>query len=371
MKVLTCKLCSHKASDLVSHIETKHATETTLEAYMAKFGGIDSVLAPELQKDEDEEVKPAAAAPAEVTIVGVKMAKRMPTADALAEVPRIDPAYEFQEELTKRFLLAVNKSKHVLLVGHTGTGKTSLVEQIAARINQPSIRVNLNMQTTYADMIGAWTVQNGEMVWIDGVLPHAMRNGYWLILDEVDYGEANILCALNPVLEKRPHLRLKEKNREQVPVHPNFRVFGTANAAGAMKAWRHLYQGTNLMNEAWMDRWTVFLVDYMNEALEAKVLSNAIAKVSINVAKELVKIAGMVRKAFVEETVECTFSTRRLLDWAEATIDEVLLSGEDREVKAEAPIRAAQYTVFNKISREDAMAIEGMMRRVLMGRETR
>lgn len=378
MKTLTCKLCPHKASDLVEHIETVHAGQITLTAYMSQHGGLDSVLAPELQKDDEPQTVAAPVArektsvtttPApKVTIAGIDMVKRSMGTEA---VPTVDSAYEFQEEITKRVLLTINKAKPVLLIGHTGTGKTSLVQQIAARIGQPTVRVNLNQQTTYADFIGQWTVVAGEMVWVDGVLPHAMKNGYWLIIDEIDYGEANILCSLNSVLEKTPSLTLKEKNKENVPVHENFRVFGTGNACGAMKEWRHLYQGTNLMNEAWVDRWTVFKIEYLSDEAEARVLSNSVAKLSLNVAKELVKIANMVRKAFVEETVGCTFSTRRLLDWSEATISEVLLSGEDRSKKAEAPIRAAEYTVFNKIAREDTMAIEGMMRRVLMGRESR
>lgn len=381
MKTVTCKLCGHKAADLVPHIESMHLPEMTLDSYMKKYGGIDSVITAEEQArllalEEEPQtmaasvaVKPASVS--KVTIAGVEMAKRSLSGDALNSVPAIDSAYEFQEEITKRVLLTINKAKPVLLIGHTGTGKTSLVQQIAARIGQPTVRVNLNQQTTYADFIGQWTVVAGEMVWVDGVLPHAMKHGYWLVVDEIDYGEPNILCSLNSVLEKVPSLTLKEKNKENVHVDPNFRIFGTGNACGAMKEWRHLYQGTNLMNEAWVDRWTVFKIDYLSDEAEARVLAGSVNKLSLNVAKELVKIANMVRKAFIEETVSCTFSTRRLLDWSEATISEVLLSGDDRSKKAEAPIRAAEYTVFNKIAREDTMAIEGMMRRVLMGRENR
>lgn len=375
MKTVTCKLCQHKAADLVPHIESMHP-ETSLDAYMAAHGGLDAVIS----KDEQARLaaleapqtmaasvaKPVTAA-GKVTIAGIEMPKRAGTLEA---VPSIDKAYEFQDELTKRVLLTVQKAKPVLLIGHTGTGKTSLVQQLAARINQPTVRVNLNQQTTYADFIGQWTVVAGEMVWVDGVLPHAMKNGYWLIIDEIDYGEPNILCSLNSVLEKVPSLTLKEKNKEAVAVDPNFRIFGTGNACGAMKEWRHLYQGTNLMNEAWLDRWTVFKIDYLSEEAETRVLTNSVEKLSAGVAKELVKIANMVRKAFIEETVGCTFSTRRLLDWSEATISEVILSGTDRAKKGEAPIRAAEYTVFNKISREDTMAIDGMMRRVLMGRQS-
>jgi cobaltochelatase CobS len=384
MKTVTCRLCQFKAADLVPHIESAHAEALTLDSYMTLYGGLDSVMTPEeqarlaaLEANPEPPTMAASVAKtptpttaAKVKIAGIDMTKRTVSGEALRAVPSVDPAYEFQEEITKRVLLTINKARPVLLIGHTGTGKTSLVQQIAARIGQPTVRVNLNQQTTYADFIGQWTVVAGEMVWVDGVLPHAMKNGYWLIIDEIDYGEANILCSLNSVLEKHPSLTLKEKNKEAVTVHENFRVFGTGNACGAMKEWRHLYQGTNLMNEAWVDRWTVFKIEYLNDEAEARVLSNSVDKLSLTVAKELVKIANMVRKAFVEETVGCTFSTRRLLDWSEATISEVLLSGDDRSKKAEAPIRAAEYTVFNKIAREDTVAVEGMMRRVLMGRET-
>lgn len=375
--MLTCKICQHKALDLVPHIETKHP-EITLETYMAN-DGIDSVIHPSLQGKEAPmaeaapvKAKTAVAAPgAKVMIAGMEMAQRPARTkpEHQAAIPKASPHYEFQSYLTKRAILNIEaKYQPILLVGHTGSGKTSLPYELAARIGQPVIRANLNQQTTYADLIGQWTVQGGNMVWVDGILPFAAKNGFWLILDEIDYADPNILCSLNGVLDKNPSLNLKEKGREEVEIHPNFRIFGTGNGIGCMQEFRHLYQGSNLMNEAWIDRWLVLKVDYLNEEQEAKVMAASIAKLSINVAKELVKVANMVRKAFVEETVTCTFSTRRLFDWSEATIAEVMMS-ETREEKAEAPIRAAEYTVFNKIKREEAQAIEGMMRRVLMGRE--
>lgn len=369
---LSCKLCDYKSEDLVPHIEGDHATEITLEAYMKAHGGIDSVISAALQQKHTPEVMQMSTAQAvsvkaktkkicdiQMTIIG----------DDSDFVPAIDDGYEFQSELTKRVLVAINDRKHVLLTGHTGSGKTSMVEQIAARIGQPTLRVNLNEQTTYADFIGHWAVIGGEMVWLDGALPTAMKMGYWLVLDEIDYGSSNILCSLNPVLENKPKLVLKEHRNEVVKVHENFRVFGTGNTLGVMSSFRHLYQGANLMNEAWLDRWQVFKVDYMSEEAETRALVAKTEKLTAGIAKELVRVAGMVRKAFTEETVSCTFSTRRLLDWSHALISEVVLAEGDRAKKAEAPFKAAQYTIFNKVSLEDAATIEGIVRRVLMGRE--
>ncbi len=98
-------------------------------------------------------------------------------------------------------------------------------------------------------------MKGGETVWVDGVLPVAMRAGHWLIIDEIDFVEPAIIAVLTAVLEPGGRLLLKEKGDEIVTPHPAFRLFATANAAGAMSVYRHLYQGANLLNEAFLDRW--------------------------------------------------------------------------------------------------------------------
>jgi len=366
--MLTCTKCNHQRVDLVEHIIAMHGGEDGLAAYIAEHGGDIACVIEETGVPQPAPTAPASApapvaAPVrseKVKIAGVEVEKSGPWAkDLLHFIPKINDAYAFQE-FTSDVLKDVELGRPVLLIGHTGTGKTSCVEQIAARIGQPTARVNLNQQTTTSNFVGFWSAQGGDMVWVDGVLPHAMRKGMWLIIDEMDYGEPNILAVLNSVLERGGKLMLSEKGNEVVEPASTFRIFATGNAIGCMAQYRHLYQGTNLMNEAQLDRWRTYLVDYMPEAVEAEVLKDSVPLMTLNVAKELVKVATMVRKSFVEEQVSCTFSTRRLIDWGEMIM-------RYKALKAESPFKAAQATIFSKISKEDSMVIDGYMRRVLLG----
>lgn len=368
--MLTCTKCGHKSVDLVEHIIASHGGEDGLAAYIAEHGGDTSSVILEDLDDPTPAPTPAPRVPTAaprrsetVKIAGMDVKKTGPWSATLKHyIPKVNEAYAFQD-FTADVLKDVELARPVLLIGHTGTGKTSCIEQVAARIEQPTVRVNLNQQTTAQDFVGFWSAQGGNMVWVDGVLPHAMRNGLWLIIDEMDYGEPSILAALNAVLERGGQLVLKEKGGEVVVPAEGFRIFATGNAIGCMAQYRHLYQGTNLMNEAQLDRWRTYLVDYMPEATEAEVLKNSVPLMTINVAKELVKVATMVRKSFLEEQVSCTFSTRRLIDWGEMIM-------RYKALKADSPFKAAQATIFSKISKEDAMVIDGYMRRVLLGNTT-
>jgi cobaltochelatase CobS len=265
-------------------------------------------------------------------------------------VPRINPAYLFSERFND-IVEDIVENRRVMLIGHTGAGKTSLIEQVAARGGHGVVRSNMNGQTTVGDFVGFWTVKGGETLWVDGVLPTAMREGLWLIVDEIDFAEPSILAALTAVLEPHGRLTLKEKGNEVVAPHPAFRLFGTANAVGAMSQFRHLYQGANLMNEAFLDRWRVYLLDYLSPAEEADVLIRTLAPhMTPTVAATLAAIAADCRAAFAREDLSSAFSTRRLLDWAEL----MLRTGD--------PERAAGPAIYAKVSPEDATLIRGIIR---------
>ncbi|WP_277183151.1 AAA family ATPase [Caballeronia sp. BR00000012568055] len=266
-------------------------------------------------------------------------------------VPAVDPAYLFTSR-THNVLLDIGENRRILLVGHTGTGKTSLIEQIAAQTNQGVLRSNMNGQTTVGDFVGFWTVKGGETIWIDGVLPTAMREGLWLIIDEVDFAEPAILAVLTAVLEPNGRLLLKEKGNEIVAPHASFRLFATANAVGAMSQYRHLYQGANVMNEAFLDRWRVYQIDYMPPADEARVLMRRFGdRLTDDMATTLAAIAADCREAFVREDLSSAFSTRRLIDWT----DLMLRTGD--------PESAAGPTIYAKVTAEDAALIRGIIAR--------
>jgi cobaltochelatase CobS len=265
-------------------------------------------------------------------------------------VPRLNPAYLFSSRFND-IVEDIVENRRVMLIGHTGAGKTSLIEQVAARSRHGVLRSNMNGQTTVGDFVGFWTVKGGETLWVDGVLPTAMREGLWLIVDEIDFAEPSILAALTAVLEPHGRLVLKEKGNEIVAPHPAFRLFATANAVGAMSQFRHLYQGANLMNEAFLDRWRVYLLDYLTPAEEADVLLQTLSpNMTRPLATTLAAIAADCRAAFAREDLSSAFSTRRLLDWAEL----MMRTGD--------PERAAGPAIYAKVSPEDAALIRGIIR---------
>ncbi len=274
----------------------------------------------------------------------------VPLGHADTHVPALNPAYLFPERFAD-IVRDIVENRRVMLIGHTGTGKTSLIEQVAARSRHGVLRVNMNGQTTIGDFVGFWTVKGGETLWVDGVLPTAMRAGWWLIVDEIDFAEPSILAVLTAVLEPRGRLLLKEKGNEIVAPHADFRLFATANAVGAMSGFRHLYQGANLMNEAFLDRWRVYLMDYLSPDEEADVLVRTLGnRMSPSMARTLAAIAADCRAAFVREDLASAFSTRRLIDWAEL----MLRSGD--------PERAAGPAIYAKVSAEDAALIRSIVR---------
>ena len=177
-----------------------------------------------------------------------------------ALIPEVNSAYHFAP-YSQEVGFDIAENRKVLLTGHAGTGKTSLFLELAARLNQPVMRVNMNGQTTISDFVGLWTAKGGDTIWQDGALPLAARRGYWLIIDEIDFAEPQILSVLNPVAEKNGKVFLKEKGHEIIVPHPKFRLLATANTVGIMEDCRHIYQGATIMNRALLDRFRVYHVD--------------------------------------------------------------------------------------------------------------
>lgn len=365
--MLTCKVCGFEhPTNLISHIESEHSDIAmedkslgTLESYIAIYNVDVTELViqkgtvmktKKKAKEEFDMFEEEVVTSEEVLISGIKMTK----GKGGEYVPEVNNAYFFPE-FTSDVCQDLQEKKKVVLTGHTGCGKSSLFEQLAARINQNIMRVNLNAQITVGDLVGMWTVKGGETVWVDGILPKCMKEGNWLVLEEIDFAEPAILSILNTVLEHNGKLILKEKGHEVIKPHEDFRILATANTIGAMSAFRSLYQGTAIMNEAFLDRFRCYLVEYLPAEEEAKVISATIPKITPKIANVITRVAGMVREAFNKEEIACTFSTRRVLDWSELM------------VRYKNPIKAADVAIFSKISREDAEVIRGIISRVMIG----
>jgi cobaltochelatase CobS len=377
-KRLSCALCDFKSDNLIDHIESKHDDFSFLskkkgelhglDAYIHKFKitSEDQLVHPEYVEEEekssmdkitkDDSVKKSKVETSEtIKILDVELPSSLSSGGA--SIPREISYYHFGSQ-AKDVALDILENKRVMLVGQTGCGKTSMIEQMAARMKQSIVRVNLNGQTTVGDFVGLYTAKDGATEWVDGALPRAMKNGYWLILDEIDFAEPQILSVLNSVLETNGKLFLKEKGYESIDPHENFRIFATANTIGCMQDFRHLYQGANIMNEAFLDRWRCYYVKYMEPEDEKKVIVGALPRYAKaeSAVEVIVKVVNMVRDAFNKEEVTCTFSTRRAIDWA------------DLMLRYKDPIKAAEVAVFSKISKTDAEVIRGVIQRVMTKR---
>jgi MoxR-like ATPase len=262
-------------------------------------------------------------------------------------IPEIDINYRFQPFL-KHIIDGINANEPVLLVGGTGVGKTTHILQVAARTNQPTLRANFNGETRLSDFIGKMTVVNNETVWQDGILPLAMRNGYWLVLDELDAADPSVLTLLHPVLEDNPVLVLKENSGEVIKPHPNFRIFATANSIGAMEDRAGAYAGTNKMNEAFVDRWsTTLMVPNMPLKEELLVIKKKIGGIKHRWALKICEFAQKARDKQFDgyDFPGDNFSTRRVLNWASKT---ALLR---------SPLEGAQLAWLDKISTSEHEAI--------------
>lgn len=261
-------------------------------------------------------------------------------------VPLQDSNYRFQP-FVSNVVDSINAGENILLTGGTGVGKTSSIEQIAAQCHVPLIRVNFNGETRLSDFIGKVHVVKGETHWVDGVLPMAMKNGYWLLLDELDFADPSILSLLHPVLEENPCLVLKENAGDVIRPHPNFRLFATANSIGAMQDRAGSYSGTNHMNEAFLDRWQVLMIPNLSLKEELKVVKNKVSGLKSSWAKNIVDFAQKVRAKKLEgiDLASDSFSTRRVLAWAKKT---ALLR---------SPIEGAKLAWLDKIQSSDHDAL--------------
>lgn len=245
-------------------------------------------------------------------------------------VPESNPHYRFQPFIAD-VIDSMIQRQSVVLTGGTGVGKTSHVCELFARMNRPLLRINFNGETRMSDLVGKVQVIDGETRWLDGVLPMAMRRGWGLLLDELDFADPSVLSLLHPVLEENPILVLKENGGEILKPHPDFRLFATANSIGAMQDRSSAYAGTNTMNQAFLDRLQVLLVPSLSEKEEARVLRDAVPELRSSWAKRIAAFAAKARLGGAEGGIGYSgdnFSTRKCLAWAKkAALHRSLVKG--------------------------------------------
>jgi cobaltochelatase CobS len=268
-------------------------------------------------------------------------------------VPEQDADYLLEEDVSRKLLISLKENEKVLLVGPTGLGKSTLIEQLAARLNWPVVRVAASGGITESDLLGEWTVRDRETVFNYGFLPRAMRMGAICLIDEIDGMEPSVAFAVHQLMEDQGKLVLLQNGGEVIRPHPNFRLIATANTLGHGDE-SGLYTGTKVLNAAFLDRFSaVFKMSYLPPDLEARIVQQKVPDSGESLTRKLVKIAGDVRRAIAEEELFCTFSTRRLIDLARKHV-------HLGDLKA-----ALELTVLNKLAESDRQVVYEICQRHL------
>lgn len=239
-------------------------------------------------------------------------------------VPGIDPNYVFDRETTRTILAGFTFNKRVLIQGTHGSGKSSHIEQVAARLNWPCLRINLDSQINRLDLIGrdVISLQDGKQVtsFQEGMLPWAMQQPMALIFDEYDAGRPDVMFVIQRLLEAEGKLTLLETNRVIHP-HPAFRIFATCNTVGLGDT-TGLYHGSQRINQAQMDRWhLVAQLNYLPMDEEIRILCTCLPEFGDGEKKALLEkmvlLASLTRSGFRQGDLSTVMSLRTLLTWAE------------------------------------------------------
>lgn len=242
-------------------------------------------------------------------------------------VPEADPAYRFQPDVTLALLAGFTHNRRVLVQGLHGTGKSTHVEQVAARLNWPCVRVNLDGHLSRLDLVGKDTIvlRDGKQVtqFQEGVLPWAVQRPVALILDEYDAGRPEVMFVLQRLLEREGKFTLLDQNRVLTP-HPCFRLFATANTVGLGDP-SGLYRGVQQLNHAQMDRWDIVAhLGYLPEEEEQIIVHSQVPELSESfgpgLAASMVALAGLTRSGFRAGDLSTLMSPRTVLTWARNTV---------------------------------------------------
>ena len=237
-------------------------------------------------------------------------------------VPEIDESYVFDQQTTIAILLGLKFNKRVFIQGLHGTGKSTHIEQVCARLNWPCVRINLDSHISRIDLIGKDSIvlKEGKQVteFQEGILPWAFQNNVALVFDEYDAGRPDVMFVIQRILESEGKLTLLDQNKVLKP-HPYFRIFATANTVGLGDT-SGIYHGTNQINQGQMDRWSIISkLNYLSEETEIEIVSK---KIKANedekkYIKSMVKLANLTRKGFQLKDISTLMSPRTVIMLAE------------------------------------------------------
>ena len=239
-------------------------------------------------------------------------------------VPEIDTAYRFNRDVTLAILAGFAQDRRVMVQGLHGTGKSTHIEQVAARLNWPCVRVNLDGHVSRLDLVGrdAVVLREGQQVteFQPGIVPWALQRPVALVFDEYDAGRPDVMFVIQRVLERDGKFTLMDQNRVLTP-HPSFRLFATANTVGLGNL-NGLYHGAQRLNHAQIDRWNIVAaLNYLPAAEEAAIVLARVPRLADGdgraLVRQMVALADLTRKGFAAGDLSTLMSPRTVITWAE------------------------------------------------------
>ncbi|WP_372620993.1 cobaltochelatase subunit CobS [Falsiroseomonas sp.] len=240
-------------------------------------------------------------------------------------VPEIDQSYRFDRDTTLAILAGFAFNRRVMVQGYHGTGKSTHIEQVAARLNWPCIRINLDSHISRIDLIGkdAIVLKDGKQVteFREGILPWALQHPCALVFDEYDAGRPDVMFVIQRVLEVEGKLTLLDQNKVIRP-HPMFRLFATANTVGLGDT-TGLYHGTQQINQGQMDRWNIVAtLNYLPHAQETQIVMSKLGMDEKDARQKrqveaMVALADLTRAGFIAGDISTVMSPRTVITWAE------------------------------------------------------
>ena len=239
-------------------------------------------------------------------------------------VPEIDKHYKFDKDTTLAILSGFSFNKRCLISGYHGTGKSTHIEQVAARLNWPCIRVNLDSHISRIDLIGkdAIVIKDGKQIteFKEGILPWSIQNPIALVFDEYDAGRPDVMFVIQRVLETEGNFTLLDKNKI-IKQNKYFRLFATSNTVGLGDT-TGLYHGTQQINQGQMDRWNIVtILNYLSMEKEMDIIVGKNKNLNNTKGKEkvsnMIKVATLTRKGFMAGDISTVMSPRTVLHWAE------------------------------------------------------
>ena len=239
-------------------------------------------------------------------------------------VPQVDESYVFDKNTTLSILAGFEHNRRVMVQGFHGTGKSTHIEQIAARLNWPCVRINLDSHISRIDLLGkdAIKLNDGKQIteFQEGLLPWSIQNPVALVFDEYDAGRPDVMFVIQRILEVEGKLTLLDQNKILDP-HSSFRLFATTNTVG-LGDMTGLYHGTQQINQGQMDRWHILAtLNYLDPDQEYKVvmskLSNFKGVKNQDIVKNMIKLANLTRTGFANGDISTLMSPRTVISWGQ------------------------------------------------------